>query len=651
MNGPQPRRTSSEYSVESTVSYEKVDIAKSEKNKARGRLYLRLLKYWKVKFVIIFSMANGFVPLATMAIVGKILTCHTNYIIDGIDTMDTILSYSLYVVYIAIAAACCRFLNSFFWVRIGSEFVIDMKKEMFENMMRSEVAFFDTNPIGSIMTLLGEDSQHVQDAFGTIKGTQCQNLAQFLGGLILAYIYSWKMALIATCIIPFTVIIINVISRFIDLHINYKFYYVSESMTIAEETLAAIRTVRGANREDKEIKRFMNETTHVYEEDSKVAYWLTAMFTIIMTALWGMLVGNIYYGGTLVSKKDLENGDLFSVFSFLMFGCMGVIELQTSLQGEQKAIASGARIIKLIEHIPDIPFDGGEEPEEFTGHIEFRNVSFKYPTREVYVLKNVSFEIKPGQMGALVGHSGSGKSTCVQLLERFYDPTEGLILLDGHDITAINPHWLHQKIALVAQEPSLFQLSIKDNIKYGARDATDEQVETASEMANAIKFIRKLDNGFDQMVGEKGSTLSGGQRQRIAIARALIKDPVILITDEATSALDAASEKKVQLALDKVMENRTGVIVAHRLTTIRNAHVIYVFDTGKIVETGVHDELVEKKGFYYDLVRRQLTNEDTKLDKENAGDKTTDTSDSNTPVAKEEADQIDELSDYSSSSD
>jgi ABC-type multidrug transport system fused ATPase/permease subunit len=292
-----------------------------------------------------------------------------------------------------------------------------------------------------------------------------------------------------------------------------------------------------------------------------------------------------------------------------MFGVMGILMLQGTMQGEQKVIAAGARILKLAEYKATVAFDGGDTINDFHGHIEFQNVSFKYPTRDVYVLKNVSFEIKPNQMGALVGHSGSGKSTCVQLIERYYDISEGVILLDGKDIKTLDLHWLHQKIALVQQEPTLFLLSVRENIKYGSRNATEQQVLAAAEVANARKFVEKLDHGFDQLVGEKGSSLSGGQRQRVAIARAVVKNPVILVTDEATSALDADSEKKVQLALDTVMAGRTAVVVAHRLSTIRNAHIIYVFDAGEIKESGTHETLLELQGTYYNLVKRQLTQE------------------------------------------
>jgi ABC-type multidrug transport system fused ATPase/permease subunit len=302
-------------------------------------------------------------------------------------------------------------------------------------------------------------------------------------------------------------------------------------------------------------------------------------------------------------------GDMFSVVGYSFMGAFGFLSITGTFEAEQKAIAAGARIIKLSEHVPKVPFEGGDIIEDFHGHIEFRAVSFKYPTRDVYVLQNVSFEVQPGTIVAVVGHSGSGKSTIVQLLERFYDIDEGQILLDGHEIQTLDPRWLHRKIGLVSQEPVLFEGTIRENICYGHHDATDEEVIAAAEVANAKKFIERMADGYDQMVGGKGNTLSVGQRQRIAIARAVITNPVILITDEATSALDAASEKKVQLALDKLMVNRTAVVVAHRLSTIRNAHQIHVFEDGEIKERGTHEELLKLNGVYFQLIQRQLQKE------------------------------------------
>ncbi|KAH0790835.1 ABC transporter family protein [Histomonas meleagridis] len=395
------------------------------------------------------------------------------------------------------------------------------------------------------------------------------------------------------------------------------FLHTSNSITIAEETLSSMRTVRGFNREESEYHRFMEETNKAVKEDQKTGFYISLMYVLIDIGIWSIIVGNLYYGGLLVDQGEFQVSNLVSLFGFILFSLNGIIVLQMLLQGEEHAIHSGKNLLNILDKETSIPFDEGEIIEDFKGHIEFKNVSFKYPTRDVYVLKDVSFEIKPGEIGALVGHSGSGKSTCIQLLERFYDVNEGVILLDGKDIKSLNPHWLHQNISLVSQEPILFQLSIKDNIKYGKRNATDEMVIKAAKKSNALGFIENLDNQFEYFVGEKGDAVSGGQRQRIAIARALIRNPVILLTDEATSALDAESEKEVQIALEKVMKGRTSVVVAHRLSTIKNANVIYVFDSGKIKEKGTHSYLIQKKGFYYKLVKRQIKEEIGKKNKKN----------------------------------
>lgn len=617
------RRQSSEYSVDTSSYLSKdkpIEVDEDDKKNARSHIYGLLFKNWMAKVAIIPSFITGAAPILIYLVLGDIITAIAMYNFNAISADEAVHVFSVnswYMCIVAIGSGIMKFLDTFFWIRLGSSVSTKLKHDLFQNMMKSEVSFFDINPIGNILTLLSEDAQSVQDAFGTTKGTQIMSLGQFLAGIILAYVYSWRLALIATATIPLIFILLIIVMPPIIKNAAIRFEHVAVSMTIAEETLSSIRTVRGFNREKIEVRRFMKETKEASKYERKIGFWITLMVCFIQVIIWGATLGNLYWGATLVDKDIMEIGDLFSVFGFTMFGCFGVIGIQTSMQGEQKAISSGARILKLSQHIPEIPFDGGDIIEDFKGHIEFRCVSFKYPTRDVYVLKNVSFEIKPGQIGALVGHSGSGKSTCVQLLERYYDATEGLVLLDGHDIKTLDPRWLHRKIALVSQEPTLFHSTIEYNIKYGASDATEEQVNEAAEVANAMRFIKKLDKQMKTDVGEKGASLSGGQRQRIAIARAVIKNPVILITDEATSALDSQSEKKVQHALDKVMENRTAVIVAHRLSTIRNAHVIYVFDAGEIKEVGTHDSLIAMGGYYFTLVERQLTQEDS-IKKKNA---------------------------------
>ncbi|OHT09325.1 ATP-binding cassette sub-family B member 8, mitochondrial [Tritrichomonas foetus] len=610
---------SSTNSIEEVSVSEEKEIVPLKRPRFSGlKLYLRMLSYGKAQLALIPSIITGLLPLAQMAIIGQVLICHTEYIQTGKSTLPKILNLTYYLLGLAALHGICTFLQTFLWARLSSDFTNDLKRQLFSSLMKNEVTFFDTTPIGSVLTLLGEDSQLVQNSFGVIKATQINYIVQFIAGIILCFVYAWQIALITLVVVPFSYTLQTLFGKLFTKNEAALFHHLSESMTVAEETLSSIRTVRSANREDEQIRIFGKMTQKVAKATRGLFYSIVYDFTIILCGQWALIIGNMYYGGKMVINGTLKGGDLFSVFSFMLYGCQGVIHLQYTLQGEQKAISSAIRILEMAKRVPSIPYDQGKKIKDFKGHIEFQNVSFKYPTRDSYVLKNISFEIKPGEIGALVGHSGSGKSTCVQLLERFYEPTEGKILLDGHDITTLNSRWLHQNIALVSQEPTLFHLTIKQNIKYGKRNATDEEVSIACDLANCTKFISKFEKGLDQMVGEKGSTVSGGQRQRIAIARALVKNPKVLITDEATSALDAGSEKKVQLALDNVMENRTSIIVAHRLTTIRKATMIYVFDSGKIVESGTHEELIENKCWYYELVKRQLTEDKIHgTDKEN----------------------------------
>jgi ABC-type multidrug transport system fused ATPase/permease subunit len=265
----------------------------------------------------------------------------------------------------------------------------------------------------------------------------------------------------------------------------------------------------------------------------------------------------------------------------------------------------------MVDTRPTVPMSGGRRLDNFRGKIEFRNVWFKYPTRpSIWVLRNVSFTVEAGEIVALVGHSGSGKSTIVQLLLRFYDVDEGEILFDDVPIRYLSPRWIHQVVGVVQQDPQLFAMSVRDNIAYSAgRSLSGEALMAAAKVSYSEEFVMKMDNGYDSMITEKGGNLSGGQRQRIAIARAIVRNPTILITDEATSALDAASEKEVQRALDGVMHGRTSLIIAHRLGTIRAASMIHVFEMGELVESGTHDQLLAMDGHYARLVSRQLARE------------------------------------------
>lgn len=342
----------------------------------------------------------------------------------------------------------------------------------------------------------------------------------------------------------------------------------------------------------------------------------------------GALCMFLNIGSFMVLKGKLSPGFLFSLSSASFNLAWTLNSLISSYTREKNFLESADKIFEIIDFAPSVPFTNeGKELKNFTGRIELRDVWFKYPTRNSWVLKNVSLEIEPGQITAFVGHSGSGKSTILQLILRFYDVTSGQILLDGVDIKDVDPRWIHRIMSVVQQDPCLFTCSIRENVIYGLDNEyyktrfgldnpsyeeiesnvmIDKEIDRCLEIAQATRFVNELPDKKDTLIGEKGSKLSGGQKQRIAIARAIIRDPILMITDEATSALDAENENKVQKGLDLAMQGRTSIIIAHRLGTISQAKRIYVFDSGEMLEFGSRDELIAKKGAFYNLVERQL---------------------------------------------
>jgi len=303
-------------------------------------------------------------------------------------------------------------------------------------------------------------------------------------------------------------------------------------------------------------------------------------------------------------------GDVLKVFGMVLIAVVGIVFALSSSTKFSKAIESCKEILKVIERVPAMPFSGGKILEDgIQGDIEFKDVNFKYPTRDVQVLNGMNLSVKKGQTIALVGGSGCGKSTIIALLEKFYEHDSGHITIDGNDIRELDPQWLHKHVGIVTQEPVLFADTIKNNILYSVDNPSeikDEQIIEAAKIAYCHDFIMKLPKKYNTILGERGVTLSGGQKQRVAIARAIIQNPKILLLDEATSALDTESEKLVQDALDKLMVGRTCIIVAHRLATVRNADKIFVIEKGKVIESGTHEELIEKNGHYANLALGQM---------------------------------------------
>mmetsp|Transcript_34457 Transcript_34457/g.89233 ORF Transcript_34457/g.89233 Transcript_34457/m.89233 type:complete len:423 (-) Transcript_34457:2051-3319(-) len=381
----------------------------------------------------------------------------------------------------------------------------------------------------------------------------------------------------------------------------------AEASNIAEESISNVRTVRSFGCEEQESNRYKKSMDEVYKTAKKLAILYGIFQAIAGFVGLGIVAAALWVGGKMVVDEELTIGNLvsFLIYSITVGSSFGILLSMFSTFAQ--AIGANERVFEVIERIP-LMESGKEDPPERRGELEFKGVHFSYPSRpEVQVLKGLNLKLKPGMTVALCGKSGGGKSTIFNLCQRLYDPSSGLVTLDGVDLRHFDTDRLRSRFASVMQEPSLFSSTIKDNIKYGRETATMEEIEDVAKKANAYEFIMQFPDKFDTVVGERGVRLSGGQKQRVAIARALIRDPEILLLDEATSALDAESEKLVQDALDTLMQGRTVLMIAHRLSTIKEADVICVVNDGEIVESGSHEQLVAMNGAYSRLVNRQLS--------------------------------------------
>ena len=369
-----------------------------------------------------------------------------------------------------------------------------------------------------------------------------------------------------------------------------------------------IRTIAAFSREHKTREIYAQRMAKPHESAKRNAHLTGLLVGIGQLVLFGSYTLSFWYGGKLVYDGEYTFGDVMKVFMAIIMSAGAVGQAATMAPDASKARRAAAIIFNIVDRLSpiDSASQEGKKLDEIKGNIEFKDIHFRYPTRpDAVVFNGMNLNVEAGKVVALVGQSGCGKSSTVSLLERFYDPLSGQVMVDGHDIKDLNLSWWRKQVGLVGQEPILFSGIIAENIAYAKPEATQEEIETAAKAANAHNFIVGFDHGYDTQVGEKGAQLSGGQKQRIAIARAIVKDPKILLLDEATSALDTESEKIVQAALDSVMKGRTTIVIAHRLSTVRNADLIVVFEKGVVVEQGTHKELMEKQGIYYNLVERQ----------------------------------------------
>ncbi|XP_062541332.1 mitochondrial potassium channel ATP-binding subunit [Armigeres subalbatus] len=493
--------------------------------------------------------------------------------------------------------------------QIGEQMAAKIRQDLFKQIIIQDLEFFDENRTGELVNRLTADVQDFKSCFKQCISQGLRSFAQLIGGAVSLFLISPQLASIALVSVPAAVAMFSYLGKSLRA-LSKKSQAQSERATsVSEEALSNIRTVRSSASEYAEVELFRHETDKAAELSQQLGVGIAVFQALTNLFLNGMVLTTLVLGGHFMSTSSISAGDLMA-FLVASQGVQRSLAQGSILLGSViRGMTAGSRVFEYLSVQPKVDLKlGAIIPEsDVRGEIRFENVSFTYPSRpNQQVLKNFSLVLKPGQTVALVGASGSGKSTIASLLERFYEPTGGRITVDGYELSQLSPYWLRgHLIGFIEQQPVLFGTSIYENIRYGRPDATQAEILEAAKLSQSHQFVSQLPEGYHTPVGERGIQLSGGQRQRIAIARALLKQPTVLILDEATSALDASSEAIVQKALDAAVVNRTTLVIAHRLSTIRNADVIVVLDKGRIVEMGNHDTLLRKKGYYFELVKQQ----------------------------------------------
>ncbi|KAJ3280944.1 Multidrug resistance protein 1 [Borealophlyctis nickersoniae] len=525
------------------------------------------------------------------------------------DIVGAMVPKILIFVYLGLANLIGGYICQCFWVLTGENQTKRIRELYVHSILRQNIAWFDMAEEGSLTTRLAQDTQLIQEGISEKAGLALQCLSQFLTGFIIAFIKGWKLALVLLAALPIMGIVGSIMVLIVTKYVKSGGDAYADAGAVAEQVIGGIRTVYAFSLQKRFQKKYEVELQKAYLSDVKKGQAIGLGFGMFMGVLFCTYALAFWYGARLVIDDVMHGSEVMVVFFSMLIGAMSLVMLPPSVSALGSARGAASKIYATIDRVPSIDSasPNGLQPEKVSGEIEFKNLKFHYPSRpDVPIFQDMSLTIKPGQTVAFVGPSGSGKSTSISLVQRFYDPIEGTVSLDGVDLKDINVKWLRRQIGVVSQEPILFNMSIKQNIILGAiGDVTEQDVINACMKANCHGFISKLPKGYDTMVGEHGGMLSGGQKQRIAIARALIKNPQILLLDEATSALDTASERLVQAALDSASKNRTTIVVAHRLSTIKNADLIVVMDHGALVEKGTHEELIALNGVYNQLVEKQ----------------------------------------------
>ncbi|MGJ4881171.1 ABC transporter ATP-binding protein/permease [Bradyrhizobium sp. HKCCYLRH1065] len=560
----------------------------------RGRALLALIA------LTVAALTTLLVPIAVRRMIDFGFTP------KGIELINSYFSVMIAVVAVLALASAARY---YLVMTIGERIVADLRRDVFAHLMSLSPSFFDSARSGELVSRLTADTTQIKSAAGASVSIALRNLLLFIGATAMMVITSPKLSGFVLLAIPLIVLPLVAFGRWVRRLSRNAQDTLADASAYASELIGSIRTVQAYTSERLAAARFGGEVEQAYEAARVSTQARGVLTAIIIFIVFSSVVAILWVGSHDVLTGAISAGRLGQFVLYAAFAAAGLGQL-SEVWGEVSA-ASGAaeRLFELLHVQPEItaPAQPRPMPEPARGDLGFERVSFAYPGRpDVRVLDDVSFAIRAGEKVAIVGPSGAGKSTLFHLLLRFYDPASGSISFDGVPVRAADPRRMRERIALVPQESVVFATSARENIRFGRPEATDAEVERAADLAHASEFIRRLPDGFDTSLGERGVTLSGGQRQRIAIARAILRDAPLLLLDEATSALDAESETLVQTALEGLMKDRTTLVIAHRLATVLSCDRILVMDRGRIVEQGTHTSLVAANGLYARLARLQF---------------------------------------------
>ena len=568
--------------------------------------YLRLLAYIKpykkrlaaaVVCIIMAAGANLYLPWIIKDMIDDVLMSKDMLMLNLIAAGILVVMFTRGVFYYG---------QSYLVSYVGQRVIIDVRSMLFRKFQKMPLSYYDRQQTGTVMSYITNDVSAMQSAIVDNLIELVTESSILIGSLAMMIYLDWKLSLLTLMTIPLVGFAMKIFGRTLKRSSTVIQERAAEITSLLQESISAIRVVKSFVRETYEIRRFEEQNWRNFQAAMKNVK-LSSLLTPTVEFLAAIAVTFIvWFGGYEVVNEVITAGELVAFLTYAVNLANPVKRLSRVYAAIQKAMAAADRVFEVMdldEKITDVP--GAKPLPPIQGQVEFKDITFSYKEGQP-ALQHISLKAEPGQMIALVGPSGSGKSTIANLIPRFYDVDSGTIAIDGHDIRQVTADSLREQIGLVPQETMLFSTTVMENIRYGRLDATDEEVVEAARAANAEEFIKDLPEGYDTKLGERGLNLSGGQRQRLAIARAILKNPRVLILDEATSALDTESEKIVQDALDKLMVGRTSFVIAHRLSTIFNADQIFVVENGQLREHGTHEELLAAGGLYSNLYNIQF---------------------------------------------